>query len=670
MNLATAIQMSLARESPGEPPPPGDRITWEIVQALTPDGRAVINGISLSPSGTFVPAVGQRVPVLWKDGAPLLILGDRVRRAQFPPVRRVTAQGIIEELSVGRYDGKDADVWYRNYERFERLDIRRSLAGHEPQQVKWRLDGKGFGVACAQGWWAVFQMERDPTDVEARWEPKRTWLGQPLGETTTVLSVMATASHQYLDYYGYCEENQVHTWHPEWDTPGYALATSGEYLDELQGGGMASGARERTFSLADLFSGAVLDDLGHAGLTAALGDWFVDSSGHLQLVVLAQWEDFSIESPNGSGERTRYVPDGEVNGQIDNNTEYMSSTGARYVIGATKQSDESTLGEQHLLIYDATAGGATFSTFLPGSNIGSVTREVSWQTNIGYELITYEGGPQAGERTWGYGYGGDSASPLSEDKPTRSVDLAPNGSFPTGNATGQLFRADLALVPGPYTGSSQTGSGSGGVGHVFAGWWNFYWTAATFTGTEARLWFYRVQAAQFFQANDEARLFVVMERYPFVAGTGYINDIPQIGVFVVDLAGTILRTLRSFQYGLQGAALLDGNAHRIVWTLSAPWLNPRATAYVTALDAAIERAFTPAQLQAWSNTQGKLLSPDFLWAEAPPDFFRPGDLPTLAEDGPLKDFAALFPAEQRVSGSVRAANNQELLSPLDRYLPS
>jgi hypothetical protein len=231
-----------------------------------------------------------------------------------------------------------------------------------------------------------------------------------------------------------------------------------------------------------------------------------------------------------------------------------------------------------------------------------------------------------------------------------------------------LSPARCPFIQGPFSEDHQDSVFSsfasilGSWGHTFR---------ATF-GIQSRsrrqLWHYRVASAQAFQANLEARLFLVVERYPFLAGTGYVNDVPEVGVFVIRPDGSVVRTLRPFQAGLAAASLHTGNAHRLFWTVSTPGPGPTLSYRYTDLDTGAESTLTPAQVTALLAGKARGFSPDFVWDRIDPQAFAlvPG-LPALVTDDVLADYARLLPADLPTEGDVRMVNDEELLEPLDRY---
>ena len=137
--------------------------------------------------------------------------------------------------------------------------------------------------------------------------------------------------------------------------------------------------------------------------------------------------------------------------------------------------------------------------------------------------------------------------------------------------------------------------------------------------------------------------------------------------FHLDLFPKFSQVLRDWQYGISGASLLSGNGHRIIWILQEGAIQPTASYRVTTA-LGEERSFTPAEREAFLASHARLYTPDFLWDRAEPQMFlEPAGLPTLTQDDVLTDFAALLAVEGAPEGSVRVVNDEEILSPLERY---
>ncbi len=683
MNLATAVRNALGAQGTGHRAAPGDRITWEIVQQITPDGRAVILGAPLSCSGNFVPVTGQRVPVLWKDGAPFLILGHRTRRAQFPPTRRVTAQGIIEELVVGNFDHTVSDVWYRNYQKFERLNLRASLAGHTPQRAKWRLDGLGLAVQCDDGYYGIFILNRPDASIiddDSPGAASLVWLGKPLDSNVVLTTV--TYTHSLKKSYAYWLPDLIYStdWHWNGSTWEIVPTESAFSWGEPEGGsGEASVESSTAFGLADVLAGRVLDADGYPAVSATVVDWFLAADGHLQLLFTVTWDSFTVQT-GGTGTGSLHYSHGaggDGMGGFDE-TLTVSGTIAGTLGGGLTQIDHAPINEQHIFLVDVTAGAVAWATAPAEVGAGVQIRE--WFSRV-YEHQTGSlAGADHGDPPVPYEryYAGASSGSFNGDKITDAGTVGEDRTVATSSTgTFQLF--DPARMPalgaGPFSEEASGGTTThddllGGGFYLVGNAWTYTVYKTILSGALQLLWYHRVQGVAFFAMNSQPCLFAVLERYPYAAGTGYLEDIPQIGVFILHaLTGAVIRTLRDWQYGLAGAEFLAGNAHRIVWTLSAPWINPSLSAYVTDLATGVEKSFTAAQYLAWLGTQTKLLSPDFAWDYTDPKQFSLADqLPALTADDALGDLAGLFEAEVASPGSLRAANDETILGPLGKYL--
>lgn len=644
-------------------------ITWETVESVQENGYAIVQGKPLASTGMKTFEENERVPVTWKDGKPQVILGHRWRRAQFGQTFRIAGHGIVEELLIGNFDDLGDDVWYRNFDRLEKLGVAEKCNGRL-LEVRWGYDGKSFVVKAGDGWYSIFTIDRDPTTVEETWEPKFTWAGQPLKDTSQILSIQSTSSHRYKDVYGRAVENINNSYEdrgsgPQW----YENSYGGAFENEEESGGNASGSAFRTFSLVQLLAGQ--SDGGIGTESAQVLDWYLDGDGKLKFVISVSFDHFTISSPNGSGFRyfLHWVSgDNETDGYEYTTDTPISSFGASATIGATKQ-DLTTVSETHFFIYDANGKLVEFSSFLGSSQLGQEASESTFGGRIdkidtvnaptippyrSHAIYYYSGAEQGG------------GPPIYKD-----VAMPPSGTFLIGNVSCQLFSGVLGFVIGPWKNLVTTPGGTGS-GAALLSRTDFHWSDIYSTGVDVRLWHYTVQYAKPFQLNTDPRLFLVMERYPFVPGTGYINDIPQIGVFVLNArTGAVVKTLRAFQFGLAGASLVGGNAHRIVWTLSSPWFQPQTVYYATNILTGKETGFSPAQVEKLLETQMGYLQPDFLWdREDPNNFYLPDKLPDIEGDVVLEDLGKLVILSGSETGNIRAANNEEILSPLDRYLAS
>ena len=676
MNLTQALRLAGRPNDPGSISESSDRISWETVSATTFDGKAVVRGATIPCSGNFVPFAGQVVPVLWRRGQPNLVLGHRARRAQFPHIIVPTGNGLIEELIVGNFDKTVNDVWYRNYGRFEKLNVAGQLGGNQAQEVKWGYDGKSFVVACSSGWWYVFTMDRDPSTVEGQWSPKLAWSGQPLVSNTALTTVTYKYTKTKTSSFWLPHVDQTATlvyseewgWHWEttftfsWDSP-------------MDDSGSASLTTSISFGLADLLAGKIVDANGEHNVEASILDWFLDGDGHLKFLIKVAWDDFIFAVSGSNGGNLHHTIGAGGNGMSGWDEGFSLSGAYTGALGVMKQSDHSTVDEAHIFIYDAAAGNVAWATAALGPNFG--IESVDWWCRIYEHWTTHViGGDNPGD--WESYYGGASGGSFNDTKYNSypaSGDVRSKVVSSTG--TGQLFDPQkLAVLAGPYIQNpggltaSATAGLLGGGNYVIPGDAFIYSVESSYySQADVRLWHYRVQVAQLFQANDAPRLFLVMERYPFIPGTAYINDIPQVGVFIIDpKTGALVRTLRDWQYGLNGASLLLGNAHRIIWMLSAPWYSPTTTLYTTDLLTGQEVFFTADQWELLLRTKSFLLSPDFVWDyDDPKQFYSPDKLPALISDDVLKDLARLFEVGLTTPGSIRAANNESILDPLGRY---
>jgi hypothetical protein len=413
-------------------------------------------------------------------------------------------------------------------------------------------------------------------------------------------------------------------------------------------------------------------------------DWFVDTDLHLKFLVQVDWDSFRVGT-NQTGTGALHIPLGAGRGGMEG-YDYPIQVGGTALgsLGAQRQSDHQSVPETHVFLWDGSAGAVAWSTASVAPLLGAEARAFTYgiaehnrATDPGYDnagLPTPHGpGSKEPSQTEMY-YGGANWSNLPlTNYPMNDPGCGDERSTILSNTgTYQLFDpAKLSCITGPFV---SVGSGmSPRVVTMIGGATACYVVNfSTRTGSTQRLWHYRIQSGKVFARRatggiDEALLFVVVERYPYVPGTGYINDLPQLWVGIVDLQGRTVQVLRDWQYGLSGASLVSGNGHRIIWILQAGAIQPKPSYRVTTA-LGQERSFTTAELEEFLTSQPRLYTPDFLWDRAEPQMFlEPAGLPTLTEDDVLTDVAGLLAVEGAPEGSVRVVNDEEILSPLERY---
>jgi hypothetical protein len=328
-----------------------------------------------------------------------------------------------------------------------------------------------------------------------------------------------------------------------------------------------------------------------------------------------------------------------------------------------------TVPESHLFLFDGTTGSVVWASAHNDAQFGNTAEET--RTRLFEHNITIDPGSPDGfyppSHSESY-YGGANWTNTPQGTITKEAGVIGDGAAMPYSSTGThqlLSPASCPFVSGPFVSVQQNS-----VYEKFRqiiGAWGHYWLAKFGIQNRSlqRLWHYRMASAQVFQANTEARLFLVVERYPFIAGTGYINDVPQVGVFVVRADGSLVQALRGFQFGLASASLVTGNAHRLFWMLRA--IGSPASYRHTDLDTGEEVGLSPAQVQALLSGTPRAFSPDFVWDRlAPETFYLIQALPSLEADDGLAEFARLAPADLP-EGDVRIVNDAELLAPLGRY---
>ena len=681
--------------------PTANCITWETVQAVSPTGRHTILGTELPVTGLMVFPVGARVPVAWRGGVPIVIIGHRARRAQFHPAYRRTVSGIVEELFVANLDKTSNDVWYRNDQKAVSLKVAKLLSPHVPGAVKWGMDGLSFAVACGDGFYATFALSRTDANTVSDDNPGTAsllWLGKPSNIDVTLVTPsygknLAKRVIEWLGIYDvYTSYTAIEQVGGMWTWQGGLGINAVGWEGSAEAEGSASTSTPKAFDLTGLLANSITDWNGNALTAITLLDWYLDADRLLKFLYQVDWSYFVIgDSGSASGSVT--WPNG-----MGTDTLSLSGTSTG-LLGAMKQSDHSIIPETHLFIVVPQTASVEWAT-CPSTPTFTANQktfggrllehdkslEPTYPSNLpqphtsdwdppnppGSPIITdqyYGGGSTGGGGT----YTQDSGT-VAEERTTQD----------SSTLTGQMFDPTrLAAIMGPFVSDSGTlytrTITMYGLGGAY-----YEETFSTTTGAIQRLWHYRVASAQIFTRRvkvtlpgnvtayqDEPLFFLVLERYPVIAGTGYIDDIPQVWVGVVTKAGATVQTLRDWQYGLSSASmlLLSGNGHRVLWQLGTGWISPALQYVVTQISSGIEAAFTAAQMTAFLQKSARLYAPDFLWNRTVPEAFDlPGALPALTPDGSLADFGSLVPVASAPSPSVRMINDQEILDPVARYL--
>ncbi len=697
--------------SPSAAPASDTRISWETVESVTGLNDCVVLGQTLPVTGLATFPVGARVPVAWRNGTPLAVIGHRTRRAQFHPSRRVGTKGIVEELLVGNFDNTSAGIWYRTHDRLEPIT---DSAGHPltafpqgstPQAVQWGLDGKSFGVQCSGGVYAVYALSRDDpntADVSAPGSAALHWSGKPLTSTISLCTITWTnrLTRTIKEWIGKVEiwgkwiqaqtpwhSGGIYYWAYVWDRVVEAWETT------YSASGTASASGAKTFPLKDVLAGTIVDSQGNSGrCTGQVVDWYVGADRQMRFVVLAKWDYFRLGT-NATGQGSVTWPVGYGRHGMESYTETFAVGGGNGVIGAQRQSDQQTIDEQHAFLFNAAANSIEWSTAADHATVGNETYQFSGRLlehqleHVPQQPSTAglpdphwpdppDGVTPAAEKE--QYYGGANWSNLPQTLKSKDDGQAGDERGQPYSSTGtyQLFDpARCQPLSGPY---GQLGSGTYRTGLTILGglWsiWNVQYEIRT--GGFQLFWFHRVAGIQVFSRRsavspmDEPLFFLVLERYPFIPGTGYINDLPMTWVGIVDRQGAIVHTLRPWQYGLSGqnCTLIDGNGHRLFWICGIGAIQPITRYIYTDFGTQAETVLTQERLLQFLASRRRLLTPDFCWERLEPqDFYALEALPALEPDDVLADYGTLLGTEGGPEGSVRVINDEEILSPLERY---
>jgi hypothetical protein len=367
------------------------RITWETVEAVDGRGGHSVLGRTLPVTGLATFPIGTRVPVAWKAGQPMAIIGHHWRRAQFHPSLRRTAQGIVEELLVADLDETQAEVWYRTATKLEKVETRPSVQGHAPIAVKWGLDGCSFALQCTGEYYAVFSFERDdPNTLDENFPGAATLvrIWKPLDSSAALTTVTFSAQvTKDVKVWTAIHEVEVryHKGQSAWYDGGIwgwysdTVLKQNAWEDDMDGSGSAASSATVAFPLKDLLAGRVADFDGDTGTSyAEVVDWFLDAQRHLQFVILAAWDWFRMGSHSpGSGVVTWPLSvwiDATGHYTYGPKSEAISAGAASGFIGAKRRSDQQTVDEQHIFLWDAETGTVAWSTASAAPSMGSESK--------------------------------------------------------------------------------------------------------------------------------------------------------------------------------------------------------------------------------------------------------------------------------------------------------
>lgn len=719
--LREAVRRVLAGSTPAAPAS-DNRISWEIVQSVTGMNECVVLGHTLPVTGLAAFPVGARVPVAWKNGTPVAVIGHRTRRAQFHPSRRTDTKGIVEELVVGNFDGTLPTVWYRNQDRLEQVvdadgtPVSSLLRGVTPQQIKWGLDGKSFAVACSSGWWATFALDRDDANVLDPIAPghaRLLWMGRqaefdaPMVTVTyrkRVTKKIVQWIGQRISFISYrAVQSRTGWW--VWDSV-FNVPYQG-WEGEVSGEGAASVGTSKVFNLKALLAGTIRDWYGDPKVSIEELDWYLDNDRRLKFVYRVDWHYFWVgDNQTGTGtvpipHAPVRLPDGTSGWGTGSETISVGGQGVG-CLGAKRRSDLQTVPESHIFIVVPETASVEWASCPQSVTMGTDQHRFGSQLleHVLHDEPSYPAGlpqphwpdwdppnpPGTPRKTDGY-YGGANWSNLPLTIYRKDAGLVGDESTRVYSSTGtyQLFDATrLAALVGPY-GEENTAEYSSSLSIIGSWTANYIVTFSIRTGGVRQLWHHRMVTAQVFSRRyvatvqgggvlgtgiDEPLLFLVMEKYPYISGTGYINDLPMTWVGIVTVGGQVVATLRPWQYGLSGSAcrLVAGNGHRLIWVLGVGAISPIQRYYSTNLDTGAEVSLNSTEVAALLASRSLMLTPDFVWERQDPQgFYALESLPTLTPDDVLTEYASLLAVEGAPEGSVRVVNDEAILSPLDRY---
>jgi hypothetical protein len=141
---------------------PRNRVTIEQVTAAFGDGHFIAADEDLTTTGDGEGLeAGEKVPVAWKDGKPVVIVFHHSQRAQ-PRVAVKVVLGVVEELFVATNSKGDVDVYFRNRNQVTPLRVKKHTGGVNPGFVLWGMNDDSFVVrdAGSQTRFHVFKLNR------------------------------------------------------------------------------------------------------------------------------------------------------------------------------------------------------------------------------------------------------------------------------------------------------------------------------------------------------------------------------------------------------------------------------------------------------------------------------------------------------------------------------
>jgi hypothetical protein len=719
-----------------------ERITMEPVEALSGQHHAQVRGVLVPITGLATVTVGEQVAVAWKKGIPVAVIKHHVRWAQFHDHFH-KGGGIVEQLLVANLDNTANDVWYRNQSKCvkvltstaneftgkpEAVSVKNhpSLQGMTLQDVKWGLDGKSFMVQCTGGLYVGFRWNREDANKFVETFPDVAtvfYVDRPLESMINLTMVSYTRAFT-KSFYWYVAKCAV-TWGYKavqsawydgsmWYWYGYMKKLEQDWETTATGQGSAAVSTSKSFPLKTMLTTGVRDwynDQRQSVARASVQDWYLDELRNLKFLIKADWDYFWVGT-NAIGHGQITYPWGRGPGYKEGYSETLTCGGGGLgCIGAKRQSDHQTVPETHYFLYNATTQSIPWASCDAAPSIGSTQYSFSygmWE----HEFVTDPGYSSSGlpdphmpgwdrdpSNQEGYYLGANwSNLPVTNHWRTDGI-IGREGSTNTSSTgTFQLFRSGcLPCMTGPYV-YENMGGYTWAVSML--GLWTA-WYCATFqvrTQGASQLYHYRMQTMQMFSRRivasvprggvsalglDEALFFVVVERYPFISGTGYINELPMLWIGIVTEQGQLVKQLRAWSYGYAGAELISGNGHHVVWCLLTGALDPHPTYYVTNLDSGDEHSFTntvanmllsgevmdtlaPNDISFFTGVHAKLMTPEFLWSNRVPEkFFVPGSLPVTTEDKDLEPYAHLSGGQ--ANGSTRIINDQTVLLPLGKW---
>jgi hypothetical protein len=573
---------------------------------------------------------------------------------------REVAVGIVEELLIGDLDGSGMDIWYRNFSTLKKLDLASAFGGDSPAMVKWGANGRGFVVGCSENTFFVFELT-DRTDGNKYDE-------NAPGTVALRYSYDATAEEGTLLSVGYTDEIAL----ANWDMILEADVDHYDYTDEKTAAD-ASQSDTINFGVGEVMNATVEDGTGAAGkLTGNVIDWHLNADWELVLVIRVSFTNFWVFTPSKDettiGRRYADSLPGQTE-RLDLVVWAGGDTTARpYRLGEfAVEGGGIIVPESHCILWNATTQAVVWSTVDPTVELTHTLNDYSphpieiwyrdktdpaeWMDSVLEDLLSY----------------GNKSEEVGDQRSLGDIGEYQMHRYRSSNETLQLFsptHTPFMFGGGPYWETKEDTS------HYRDSFSICDWTQTSPGGSDGGFGLFSHHQYYHYRVHDALvlsnHLILMVHRVPFPSDKDRVTTAEtESAVYQLRLDGTFVRQIRDYQADNFGVEAW--NAHRMVWSLG-------DDLYVTDLETGAEAQFTEAQKAAWvaDDVELLLLDPDFLWDRGIQHrFFVAEDLPVAQEDAVILHLAGIqgLPEDaEPMAQATRAVNDEDILSPLGRYL--